>query len=51
MVTKACTIKSGASVEKFIRHNWYLMKKGVFQKSANFSGPTNHAQVLEPLGS
>ena len=32
-----------------LANNLHLIKKGAFQKSANFSRPTNHAQVSEPI--
>ena len=51
MVPKAAQSSQALEAKILLTHNLHLIKKGAFQKSANFSRPTNHAQVIEPIGS
>ena len=54
--TSAIALKAGQPSqalkgESLLAHDLHLIKKGEFQKSANFSRPQNHALVPEQIGS
>ena len=51
MVPKVVQSSQALAAKILLANNLHLIKKGAFQKSANFSRPTNHAQVIEPIGS
>ena len=51
MVPKVMQSSQALAAKILLANNLHLIKKGAFQKSANFSRPTNHAQVPEPIGS